>query len=287
MEELRADIPGADGQTLVRDSLDEKPGTTFKQSVSGFFPGRSRRVTQPGHSRKVAIGTLGLVVLPAILIVNFYEAFAVGSWVTSVLTLGVTVLIWRVKRHYTKVDWQLRRLDEILKDIPTPESDVPATVEPKASTAVLMVKEYNGFGIHSLLSIPRLFPGVFRNIVFLSVVDVDTTKLKGTQELDVLQTKRKEDLQKYVKLANQLGFGSAYRIASGADVIEETEKLSGQIAKEYPRSIFFAGKLVFERDRWYRRILHNETAYAIQRRLQFDALNCMVLPVRVFAGQKA
>jgi hypothetical protein len=28
-------------------------------------------------------------------------------------------------------------------------------------------------------------------------------------------------------------------------------------------------------------VLHNETAYAIQRRLQFAGLNAMVLPVRV------
>jgi hypothetical protein len=64
------------------------------------------------------------------------------------------------------------------------------------------------------------------------------------------------------------------------------EKLSAQITKECPLSIFFAGKLVFEREKWYQRILHNETAYAIQRRLQFGAMNCMVLPVRVFANHK-
>jgi hypothetical protein len=63
--------------------------------------------------------------------------------------------------------------------------------------------------------------------------------------------------------------------------------LSALIVKEFPRSIFFTGKLVFEREKWYQRILHNETGYAIQRRLQFAALNCMVLPVRVFAASKA
>jgi hypothetical protein len=28
-------------------------------------------------------------------------------------------------------------------------------------------------------------------------------------------------------------------------------------------------------------VLHNESAYALQRRLQFDGLNAMVMPVRV------
>ncbi len=277
MEKGNAHIPRAD----------EHLGTTLKEALLGIPLGINHRVKHPDRSRKVVISTLGLVLLLAILTLNIYEAFAVGSWVTFLFTIGAIVLLWRVRRHYSRIEWQLRRLDEILREIPTPDSGKPATFEPKASTAVLMVKEYNGFGIHSLLSIPRLFPGVFRNIVFLSVVDVDTSKLKGTHELDELEDDRKKDLEKYVELANQLGFGSAHRIAVGANVIEETQKLSGQIAKECPRSIFFAGKLVFEQDRWYRRLLHNETAYAIQRRLQFDALNCMVLPVRVFANQKA
>jgi hypothetical protein len=38
---------------------------------------------------------------------------------------------------------------------------------------------------------------------------------------------------------------------------------------------------VFERERWFQRLLHNETAYQLQRRLQLAGLNAMVLPVRV------
>jgi hypothetical protein len=53
------------------------------------------------------------------------------------------------------------------------------------------------------------------------------------------------------------------------------------MATGFPRSIYFAGKLVFEEERWYQRLLHNETAYQLQRRLQFAGLNAMVLPVRV------
>ena len=51
--------------------------------------------------------------------------------------------------------------------------------------------------------------------------------------------------------------------------------------RSFRARIFFAGKLIFEQERWYQRFLHNETAYQIQRRLQFAGLNAMVLPVRV------
>jgi hypothetical protein len=49
--------------------------------------------------------------------------------------------------------------------------------------------------------------------------------------------------------------------------------------------MFFAGKLIFQSEQWYQRILHNETAYQLQRRLQFMGLNAMVLPVRMLETQ--
>ena len=58
-------------------------------------------------------------------------------------------------------------------------------------------------------------------------------------------------------------------------------ELCEDVRKEFPRSIFYLGQLVFEKDRFYYRLLHNETAFAIQRRLQFAGLQAVVLPIRV------
>jgi len=38
---------------------------------------------------------------------------------------------------------------------------------------------------------------------------------------------------------------------------------------------------VFQKERMFQRLLHNETAYQLQRRLQFAGMNAMVMPVRV------
>ena len=73
----------------------------------------------------------------------------------------------------------------------------------------------------------------------------------------------------------------------GTEAVAEAEKLCMEVAREYPRALFFAGKLVFEKERWYQRLLHNETAYQLQRRLQFAGLNAMVLPVRVMEDAAA
>ena len=72
-----------------------------------------------------------------------------------------------------------------------------------------------------------------------------------------------------------------YRASVGTEAVSECTRLAEEIAKEFPRAIFFAGKLIFERERWFDRLLHNETANQIQRRLQFAGLAMVILPVRV------
>jgi hypothetical protein len=64
-------------------------------------------------------------------------------------------------------------------------------------------------------------------------------------------------------------------------VVEKVLELAQGIREEFPRSVFFLGALVFEKDNLYHRILHNETALGIQKRLQFAGLETVVLPIRV------
>jgi hypothetical protein len=58
------------------------------------------------------------------------------------------------------------------------------------------------------------------------------------------------------------------------------------LAHENTHAVFFAGELVFDEPRWYDRLLHNETAYAIQRRLRFAGVPVVILPVRLFRKRK-
>jgi hypothetical protein len=72
---------------------------------------------------------------------------------------------------------------------------------------------------------------------------------------------------------------SAYRI--GTDVVEEVSEECLLLFKQYPRAVFFAGEIVFNEPRWFDRLLHNDTSYAIQRRLRFVGLPVVILPVRL------
>jgi hypothetical protein len=70
-------------------------------------------------------------------------------------------------------------------------------------------------------------------------------------------------------------------------VVETAVELCQEIAKEFRQPIFFASKLVFQEERWYQSLLHNETGYQIQRRLQLLGLPTVVLPVRVLKRRRA
>jgi hypothetical protein len=145
---------------------------------------------------------------------------------------------------------------------------------------VLLVNGYNGFGVHTLLSIVRYFPGLYKQFIFVSVAVVDSGTFKGKEEIEALQHQTEADLAQYVDLARRLGFAADCVWDSGIEVIAKATDLCQQIARLYPRATFYTGKLVFRRESWFHSLLHNETSRAIQRRLQWVGVPMVVLPVR-------
>jgi amino acid transporter len=247
-------------------------------------------ITHPeggGRKRGLAIHAVALLMCLAILAGTVYEKFEQGGWITLAVTAVVVALCFVIRGHYREVQRNLRRLNEIMGALPTHAPAARPALDPRQPTAVLLVGSYSGLGIHQLLTILRLFPKYYENFVFLSVGVIDSATMKGVEEVEQVRATTEENLKRYVELAGRLGIAADYRMAIGTEAVAEGEKLCLATGREFPRAIFFAGKLVFERERWYQRILHNETAYQLQRRLQFAGLNAMVLPVRVLESPAA
>src|SRR5262252_1496688 len=234
--------------------------------------------------RHITIHVIGLVLCVSILTVNVFEKFSEGGWLTLAVTAALIAVCFSIKRHYANVRAQLARLDDVLGALPREAKNPPARLDPTAPTAVLLVGHYSGLGVHSLLTIQRLFPGYFKNFIFVSVGVIDSATFKGVQEVEECRKSTEKALKEYVNTAHRLGLAADCRMKVGVDAVAEAEEICLEIAREFPRCIFFAGKLIFQRERWYQRLLHNETAYKLQRRLQFAGLNAMVLPVRVLEG---
>jgi amino acid transporter len=234
-----------------------------------------------GMRRGLAIHGVALMLCLAILTGTVYEKGAQGGWVTIVVTSLLVGLCFLVRRHYRNVAASLHRLDEILHALPPASTTPVPALDPKAPTAVMLVGGYSGLGVHAILTVQRVFPGFFKNYIFVSVGVIDSATMKGIEEVDRVRLRTEGALQQYVGLAHRLRLASDFRMDVGTEAVATAEEVCRSVAREFPRAVFFAGKLVFQKERLFQRLLHNETAYQLQRRLQFAGLNAMVMPVRV------
>ncbi len=239
------------------------------------------RDQEPTWRRRLLVNGSGLVLTTGILIVTVTLKFRAGGWVTVVLTSAVIGLCLYINRHYREAEKTLRRLDDILLELPFPDDPPPIpSRNPNAATAVFFVNSYNGLGIHTVLGVPRPFGTHFKNFVFVGVGVIDSSRFKGREEIENLHRQTEQNLEKYVSFVKRQGYYAEYWCGLGTDSIDELERLAHEVAKRFPRAVFFAGKLVFRQERFWDKVLHNQAAFTLQRRLQFAGLPMVVLPVR-------
>jgi len=257
---------------------------TFSLSMAAMlrFWVRHRRRRAEWRGRIVLFATT-LALCVTILAITVVEKFTAGGWITVLVTSLVIALCFRVRAHYrlsaAKADALYRELGD-LAEVTAGAAGLPA-LDRTLPTAALLVASYGGLGIHTLLGIFRAFPGHYRQVVFISVGVVDSGEFKGEDALEELERRTQERLDRYVALASKLGVAATGRMALGTDVVETAEELCRRVAREFPKATFFSGRLIFQRDRWYQRLLHNETALAIQKRLQWAGRTMVLMPIRV------
>jgi amino acid transporter len=246
------------------------------------------RGAQPEWSRKILVSGFGLLLTATILIVTVVIKFAEGGWVTVVVTSAFIFLCYLVRVHYDRVRGALKALDSTLTDIPfQPDLKPVPAKDPHAPTAVVVVRDFDGIGVHTLLTIPQLFPNHFKNIVFISVGLIDSSQFKGASEIENLRRQKEENLKSYVEFANCLGWYAEYRYSLSVDLLDELVTLCKDVGREFRRPVFFAGKLVFQEESLFTRILHNHTPFTLQQKLQFEGLQMIILPIRVFTSGAA
>jgi hypothetical protein len=222
-----------------------------------------------------------------ILVVTAFVKFGEGGWLTFLITGSFIGFCFWVHKHYLQTSRALKHLDEILTTLPLPAKSKVLTKSIHQPAAVLLVNGYNGIGIHSFLAIHKAFPGHYKNFIFVSVGVLDSDRFKSVDQIDSFKAAIKTDLDKYVELANRLGFYAEQRMMMETDVTEGLETICEEISRAWPKVTFFTGQLVFERETMWNRMLHNQTAFSLQRKLLFRGLEVVILPVRVRLAQVA
>jgi len=244
----------------------------------------------PDWHRKIAINGVGLVLTTFILVSLSVIKFFEGGWITLVVTGLLVGAAFMIKSHYNQTARDLRRLEDLVTAVEGEQSLTPVRaapvaepppLDPKAKTAVVFVNGFNGLGLHTLFAIIRLFPGVFKNFLFVQIGVVDAGNFKGAAEVENLKQHVEQGNARYVDYMRQRGFSCEAASAVGIDVVAEAANLAPKILQRFPHAVFFGGQLVFQRDTFMTRFLHNYAVFAVQRRFYQQGLPLLILPIRV------
>lgn len=253
---------------------------TFTLSMLGMLRQFIKKRSGKGVVGGIVLFSAAFLLCAVILVVTTLGKFGEGGWITLLITGGVVGLCLMVRRHYDRVSVLLARLYEKVPNLPRIR-DTKAEADPKTRTAVVLVSDYNGSGLHTFLNVFRFFPNYYKSVVFVSVGVIDSKEFKGEETVEALEEHVKENLQKYVHFARGQGLPASSRMSISTDAVDEAVKLCLEVSKEFPYATFFAGKVLFEREGWYQKFLHNETAFAIQKRLQWLGKIAVVVPIRI------
>ena len=256
---------------------------TFSLSMFGMLrhTWKTRREVQHWH-RNILLFGVGFALCATILVITVMEKFKEGGWITLLCTGAVIGLCFVIRGHYRRVRFKLAQLYQDVKHIGASADLTPIPIaDRRAPTAAVLVPNFGGIGIHTILNVFRAFPAHFKNLVFVSVGVIDSGGFKGAEAVESLEASTEAMLKRYRAVATELGVPSEYHYTVGTDAVAEAEKLCLSIMRNYSVVTFFAGKVVFEQERWYQRFLHNETALSIQKRLYWAGATMVVLPARV------
>lgn len=240
---------------------------------------RSRQPEQ--WQRRFLLSALGFVICTAILLVLFVEKFVAGGAMTILFVAVMAAVCMYIRRHYRQTKAAIRAVDQVFSSQPFGTATEPLLPVANVPTAVFIVGTSRGGGLHALLWVQRMFPGHFKNFIFVNARTVDMHAYGGDGALAQMRAEANATLQFFVDFCRSHAMASSSYLGFGTDAVEEVARLCDEVGKEFPQAIFFTSKLIFDQDNWFIRLLHNQAALAIQRRMHFNGLQMVILPMKV------
>ena len=255
---------------------------TFAISLFGLVLYWSRNRRKGTHwKRRWLLSALGFVICVGILAILLVEKFAEGGWVTALIIAAMAAFCVYVRNHYRETKRAIHTVDQVFASQPFGSNREPVEPDPDQQTAVFIVGNSRGGGLHALLWVQRMFPNHFRNFLFVNARTVDAHAYGGEGALEQMRAEAEETLEFFVDFCHSHGMASSSYLGFGTDAVEEVTRLCEEISREFPHSIFFTSKLIFASDNWFTRMLHNQASLAAQRSLHLEGLQMVILPMKV------
>jgi len=262
---------------------------TFCLSQTGMVKHWWQTREEKGWKRKLAINGVGLVLTFFILILMTVIKFQEGGWVTLLITGTIIALMFIIKKSYEMSDRHIKALDTIIGEVesPGPIPQIPissrreAKPDAEEKVAVFLVKDFKGAGIYTIFNFFKSFRGSFNKFIFLQVGLIDTVAFKSSDVLDEYKGKVQGEVDRYVKLMQRQGYSAEGFAFYGTDTIDEITKAAAKIREMHPNAVFFGGQIVFTENPIISGLLHNDTLFAVQRRLNKDGVPLYIIPIVV------
>lgn len=255
---------------------------TFAISLFGLCLYWLRNRTPGTHwLRRLLLSLAGFVICAGILAILVVERFTEGGWATGVIIAAIAALCIWIRKHYAQTKRAIHSVDEVFAGQPFGANREPLEPDPEQQTAVFIVGTSRGGGLHALLWVQRMFPQHFKNFIFVNAKTVDYHAYGGEGTMEQMRTESVATLEFFVDFCHSHGMASSSYLGFGTDAVDEITKLCEEISHDFPNAIFFTSKLIFETDNWFTRLLHNQAALAVQRRLHLEGLQMVILPMKV------
>ena len=231
--------------------------------------------------RRLLLSATGFVVCGGILLILMADKFLEGGWLAAVIIAAIVAMCIVIRNHYDWTRAQIRKLDAQYSELPfgsIADAPKPDSTQP---TAVFLVGSSRGGGLHALLWVQRMFPGHFKNFVFVNARTVDSQSFGGREDMESMKVDANSALSYFVNFCNSKGWAAKSYLGFGTDPIEEFTRLAQRVQAEFPNSIFFTSKLVFNNENWFVRLLHNQAATVLQRRFHLRGMQMVILPMKL------
>ena len=256
---------------------------TFSLSLLGLsiYWIRHRRRKREWLS-KFSIAVIGFVVCFAILAITIFEKFYEGGWITILITSVFVMIGLTIRNTYERFKRNLTQKETMFYSYGSESCEQNnEAIDKSAPTAAIIVDQTFGSGMNCLLEIKKLFPGIFKNFIFVTVGELDSNTFSEEKRWRDMRRRTKTVLNKYKNYCNANGrFAKAY-IGYDTDIVEKLSQLTDRVAKDYQNVVFFGTKFIFDNENIFTQILFNHVPYIMQRRLHVKGLNMVILPMKI------
>ncbi len=255
---------------------------TFSTSLLGLIIYWLKHTRKPKWRYKLTISIIGFIVCFSILMVTIFEKFFEGGWITLLITSFFIFIGYSIRTRYKKMREALQRSEDKFSDYQEiEECIIQENINKQAPTAAIIVDQTFSSGMNCLLSIKKTFPEIFENFIFVTAGELDANTFNEEIKWREMRRKTKDLIRKYRNYCNSKGKYSRSYVGYGTDITQKLEELTSRVIKDYPNTIFFGTKFIFDHDNILMQTLYNKIAYIIQRKIHLKGKTMVVLPINI------